>query len=167
MTPEETYLFHQTPEDLAKKLIEFVPLVANDRVYEPFKGEGAFYKNFPSTTQNIWSEIKQNKDYTSEQDYDWVITNPPFRLEEGNIRVNGFWLTLDYFTQRAKKGVAFLFNKKCLEALTPRRLELLQQRGFYIQKVVVCSVKKWAGRYYFLILQKTPNTSFTYLRDNF
>jgi hypothetical protein len=40
---DNTYLFHQTPKELARDLIPFVPLVEGDRVIEPFKGEGAFY----------------------------------------------------------------------------------------------------------------------------
>ena len=167
MNEEQIYLFHQTPPELAKKLIEIVPLEANDKVYEPFKGEGAFFTNFPSTVQKLWAEIRQGKDYKEEQEYDWVITNPPFRITEENTRVNGFWITLDYFTQRAKKGVAFLFNKKCLEALTPRRLDILQQRGFYVEKIVVCNVKKWAGRYYFLILRKQPSHWFIHIKESF
>lgn len=167
MNDEQTYLFHQTPPALAKKLIEYVPLIEGDRVYEPFKGEGAFYSNFPTNTINLWAEIKYGRDYKDISGYDWVITNPPFRITDDNTRINGFWLTLDYFTRFAKKGVAFLFNKKCLEALTPRRLEILQQRGFYVQKIVVCAVKKWAGRYYFLILQKQPTPFLTYLRETY
>jgi hypothetical protein len=167
MTPEEMYLFHQTPEALAKKLLEFVPLQEGDTVYEPFKGEGAFFKNFPANTTNLWAEIKQGKDFQVEQDYDWVITNPPFRLTEEYQRINGFWLTLDYFTQRARKGVAMLFNKKCLEALTPKRLETLASRGFTVQKIVVCSVKKWHGRYYFLIVEKKPTAGFSFLRETY
>lgn len=166
MNADEAYAFHQTPPDLAKRLIEFVPLEQGDVVYEPFMGEGAFYNNFPANTTKIWAEIRKGKDYKVESEYDWVITNPPFRLEEGNTRINGFWLTLDYFSTRAKKGVAFLFNKKCLEALTPKRLELLHQRGFFVEKIVVCSVKKWMGRYYFLILRKRPNNFFVALREN-
>jgi hypothetical protein len=91
MTPEEMYLFHQTPEALAKKLLEFVPLQEGDTVYEPFKGEGAFFKNFPANTTNLWAEIKQNKDYKEEQDYDWVITAPAAesKKKSGAVVVGG------------------------------------------------------------------------------
>lgn len=167
MNEQETYLFHQTPPELAKKLMEFVPLSEGDVVCEPFRGEGAFFNQIPPNCTKVWAEIKMGKDYKAiEEDYDWVITNPPFRLDEGTSKINGFWLTLDYFTQRARKGVAFLFNKRCLEALTPRRLQILEQRGFSVQKIVVCSVRKWAGRYYFLVLTKQPSSSFLYLREN-
>jgi hypothetical protein len=53
----ETYLFHQTPEELCKELIKFVPYEENDILLEPFKGEGNFYRNFPTTTINEWCEL--------------------------------------------------------------------------------------------------------------
>ena len=153
----ETYLFHQTPTECAKKLIETLPLRPTDRLYEPFRGEGAFYNNFPAANQKDWSEIQQGRDYTTyTQEYDWVITNPPFRLDTGNKKVNCFWYLIDYYTQRAKVGVAFLANDYCLATLTPKRIEILQERGWGITALTVCSIKKWRGRYFFIVFQKSP-----------
>lgn len=151
----EVYQFHQTPKECAKDLLAFIPLEPHDRVIEPFRGEGAFFDTFPDWVHKDWAEIEQGKDYTDlSGEYDWVITNPPFRLETGTTRVNSFWFLLDYYSQRAKKGIAFLSNDKCFSILTPRRLKLLNDRGWSITKVVVCSIKKWRGRYFFVILQK-------------
>lgn len=151
----ETYLFHQTPEQAAKDLLQFVSLQPGDKVIEPFKGEGAFYNNFPTYVQKDWAELEQGKDYTDiSGEYDWVITNPPFKMDTGSKRVNSFWFLLDYYTQRAKKGVAFLGNDTCFSTLTPKRMNLLHERGFHITKVVVCSIKKWRGRYFFVVLEK-------------
>lgn len=151
----ETYLFHQTPNQCAKDLLQYVPLQPNDRVIEPFKGEGAFYNNFPTTVQKDWAELEQGKDYTDiSGEYDWVITNPPFFFHVNNKKVNAFWYLLDYYTQRAKKGVAFLANDSCFGTLTPKRQQILRERGWGITKVVVCSVKKWRGRYFFIIMEK-------------
>ena len=151
----ETYLFHQTPPECAKDLLAFIPLQPNDRVIEPFKGEGAFFNSFPPHVQKDWAEIEQGKDYTDiSGEYDWVITNPPFRLNTNGTRVNSFWYLLDYFTQRAKKGIAFLANDACFGTLTPKRQQILKDRGWGITKIVVCSVKKWRGRYFFIVLEK-------------
>lgn len=154
----ETYLFHQTPKDLAKDLVLQVPLSPTDILAEPFKGEGAFYDSFPAENPKVWAEKEEGKDYTSmEGPYDWVITNPPFRLDTGGKRVNSFWFLLDYYTQRARKGIAFLGNDSCFCTLTPKRMQVLEERGWGITKVVVCSVKKWRGRYFFLILERKPS----------
>ena len=49
---DEMYLFHQTPKDLAKQLIQYIDFSDNDCVLEPFKGEGAFYDNLPNNITN-------------------------------------------------------------------------------------------------------------------
>ena len=163
-----TYLLHQTPEELCKELIPYVPLEPNDTVIEPFKGEGNFYRNFPATVSKEWAELEEGKDYTSiTTPYDWVITNPPYRLDAGEKRVNSFWFLLDYYSQRSQKGIAFLANDRCFSTLTPRRLGILKDRGWSIYKIVVCSVKKWRGRYFFVILTKKPTDFFVSLPTNF
>jgi hypothetical protein len=167
MNKDETYYFHQTPAECAKDLIAFVPLTAGDKVVEPFRGEGSFYNNFPDNVNTDWAEITEGKDYTTLKDYDWVITNPPFRLDFGTKRVNSFWYLLDYYSTRAAKGIAFLGNDSCFSTLTPKRQAILKARGWSITKVVVCSVKKWRGRYFFVILQKTGDSLFDYLPTNY
>lgn len=162
------YDLHQTPPECAKDLMAFVPLVAGDKVVEPFKGEGAFYNAFPDYVEKDWAELEQGKDYKElTAEYDWVVTNPPFRLDTGTKRVNSFWFLLDYYSQRARKGIAFLGNDKCFSTLTPRRQALLKERGWKITKVVVCSVKKWRGRYFFFILQKEGNGFMDFLPKNY
>lgn len=96
----KTYLFHQTPEELCKKLMKFVPAVEGDILLEPFRGEGSFYNNFPENTKNEWCELEEGRCYTSyEGNPDWVISksewrisNPPFRLEhKDGKQVNSFF----------------------------------------------------------------------------
>ena len=155
--PREIYLFHQTPEKLCKILLNYVPYVEGDVLLEPFKGEGGFYNNFPTSTTNEWCELEEGRCYTSyEGKADWVISNPPFRLEleKGKKRINAFYLLLDYWLKRTNKGVCFLANYNCWNSLTPKRLDEIKKQGFCLNKIVVCNVKKWAGRYYFLIFSK-------------
>ena len=165
---DAVYKLHQTPTECAKDLMQFVPLVANDVVIEPFRGEGAFYNNFPENVIKNWAEIKEGRDYKElVGGYDWVVTNPPYCLDTGVKRVNSFWFILDYYTQRARKGVAFLTNDKCFAVLTPKRMELLKTRGFAITSIVVCSIKKWRGRYYFLVLEKDKEPVVKHLLKNY
>lgn len=159
MSDIETYLFHQTPEKLAKDLMQFIPFSQGDRVLEPFKGEGAFYNNIPDICIKDWCEIREGRDY---KDYncddnrvDWVISNPPFRLNNKNA----FWFLLEYYASRVKKGVCFLGNDYCFSTLTPARLDELDKKGFHIIRIVVCNVKKWRGRYFFFILRKKDGSS--------
>ena len=167
MAEEDTYLFHQTPAELAKDLIGYLNISAEDVLYEPFRGEGAFYNHFPEENQKDWSEIKEGRDYNDHTgSYDWVITNPPFHLHEEGKKVNSFWFFLDFFSLRARKGIAFLGNDFCLSALTPKRMAVISARGYNITKIVVCNVKKWRGRYFFIVLEKKPGF-FSYLQNNY
>ena len=166
---QKTYLFHQTPEELCKKLIKFIPIVEGDILLEPFKGEGSFYNNFPQNTKNEWCELEEGRCYTSyEGNPDWVISNPPFKLEhKDGKRVNAFFFLLNYWLKKANKGVCFLANYNCWNSLTPKRLEELKKTGCYLTKVVVCNVKKWSGRYYFLIFSKKENDFLEHIIGSF
>lgn len=165
---DETYYFHQTPEELCKQLIPYIPLQDGDKVLEPFKGEGSFFNNFPCNTINDFCEIEEGLDF---KDYnkpiDWVVSNPPFKLETGTKRVNSFYYLIDYYLSRVNKGIAFLANDSCFSALTPKRIKSINDKGFYIHKIVVCSIKKWRGRYFFIIITKEPNDFYKCIEGNY
>jgi len=169
---DEVYLFHQTPDNLAKILINFVPLINDDKVLEPFRGEGSFYNNFPNFTANNWCEIEEGIDF-KDYDYDtnkidWVISNPPFRLENlEKTRINSFYFILDFFLKRVNKGIAFLGNDRCFATLTPKRIKEIEKLGFYINKIVVCNIKKWRGRYFFIIISKIKTDFYNYIEGSY
>jgi hypothetical protein len=168
MQKDETYYFHQTPEELCKKLIEQIPLEEGDMVLEPFRGEGNLYNNLPTFVEKDWCEITDGRDYKDyDKEYDWVLTNPPFRLETVTKRENAFWKLLEYYTNRAKKGIGFLTNDKCFGVLTVKRLKQLNEKGWYIQSISCCSIKKWRGRYFWIILMKKPNMFYKYVEGNY
>jgi hypothetical protein len=165
MQKTEEYYFHQTPEALAKDLIATLDIKDDDVLYDAFKGEGAFYNHFPLGNQKDWSEIIEGRDFQDyKEEYDWVITNPPFRLETGK---NSFWFILKYFMDRSRKGIAFLANDVCFATLTPKRISEFQEMGWNLTSIHVCSVKKWRGRYFFIVFQKIPCHFFKCLTTNY
>lgn len=164
----ETYYFHQTPEELCKELIKLVPLVEGDKVLEPFSGEGGFYNNLPANVEKDWCEIEDGRDYKDyDKEIDWIITNPPFKLDDGAKKENAFYKLLKYYTGKANKGIAFLGNDYCFGTLTPKRLKELNASGWYIHNIVCCAVKKWRGRYFFMIFKKEPCDFYKYMEGNF
>jgi hypothetical protein len=151
----DIYYSHQTPVELAKDLLQFITLEEGDVVLEPFCGEKAFYDNFPTNIVKEWTEVEEGRDYTTHEGMvDWCISNPPYRLETGVKRVNSFWIILNHFSDKVRKGMAFLINEKCFSALTPKRIKILNYKGLYLHKIITCSIKKWYGRYFFLIFKK-------------
>jgi hypothetical protein len=168
MVKDNTYYFHQTPEELAKKLILEVELKEGDKVLEPFKGEGSFYNNFPNNIEKFYTEIEEGKDFREfKEEVDWVISNPPFRLQNGAKRENAFFQIVKHFSTQVRKGMAFLGNDYCLSTLTPKRLKELNQQGLYINKIFVCNVKAWRGRYFFIIFKKTNPNFYSYIEGSF
>jgi hypothetical protein len=165
---DETYYFHQTPKELCVELLKHVDIEENDLVWEPFKGEGGFYDSFPSNCRKIYTEIEEDKCYTSQRDkVDWIVSNPPFKIDINGKNKCAFYYLTDYMLDYAEKGLAFLANDYCFSAFTPTRMKKINERGFYIDKVVVCSVKKWRGRYYFIVFKKKSNDFFKYVEGNF
>jgi len=161
MPKDKIYLFHQTPPELAQKLIKHVNIINTDILYEPFKGEGAFYNAFPQENTKYYTEIEEGLDYLDFNitNIDWVITNPPFRLSINNKRENACFNLLLYFSERVNKGIAYLINYKCLASLTPLRIKKLEDKNLYLHKIVICNIKKWRGRYYFLIFKKNEKSN--------
>ena len=169
MPKDDTYFFHQTPNELAIKLINEVELIEGDSVLEPFKGEGAFYNNLPDKVVKHYTEIEEGIDY---KDFvgtvDWVITNPPFRLETGTKRINAFYFLLEYYSTRVNKGIAFLCNDHCLSAMTPLRIKKLKDNNLYLHRIIICNIKKWRGRYFFMIFKKNePSILFNCIDGNY
>ena len=151
-----------------KKWVIHIPLHDGDKVLEPFKGEGAFFNNFPSNTINDFCEIEEGLDFKDyDKPIDWVISNPPFKLDTGTKRVNSFYYLLDYYLSRVNKGIAFLGNEMCFSTLTPKRIKSMNDKGYYIHKIVVCSIKKWKGRYFFIIITKEPNEFYKCVEGNY
>ena len=166
MVKNEMYYFHQTPENLAIDLINKIRTYINDDdlLFEPFKGEGSFYNNFPINNPKIYTEIEEDLDYTTiNHNVDWVISNPPFKIDGKNK----FYELILHFINIAQKGIIFLCNDYCVMSLTPKRIKEINNRGFFITKMIVCNVKKWRGRYYFIVFTKNNNNFISYLDNNY
>ncbi len=161
---DDTYLFHQTPVDLAKQLIDEVELHEDDIVLEPFKWEGAIYDKFPDYVVKEWCEIEKGRDYKYHDGrIDWVISNPPYKLDGKNC----FWKLIEYYLDRVDKGIAFLCNDYCLASITPSKIKIMNDKGFYVNKIVVCCVKKWRGRYFFIVIDKHPSNFYKSIQGTY
>lgn len=69
-----------TPDRISKSIIDF--LQPNGFCLDPCKGDGAFYRHFP-TSDKDWCEIKEGRDffdYTNK--VNWIIGNPPYSIFE-------------------------------------------------------------------------------------
>jgi len=154
-----------TPKELAKSLISMIEFEEGDRFYEPFKGKGAFYDVMPEPKD--WAEINLGRDFFSYLPFDGhcehIITNPPFKVDGKNA----FITILERSMNIANKTVAMLINHRLMNTLTPVRLEKYKQNGWVITNIHVVSVKKWFGRYWFVIFKKNGNSILTWDLKNY
>lgn len=165
---DKLYLFHQSPVSLCKDIISNIEWKENEIVLEPFAGTNNFYDNLPEEVVKHRCEIRDGLDFRH-FDYDGIkpetiITNPPFDLGENNqVRKNDFFKILEFFTKiKSIKRIIFLASSVCFESLTPKRLQNINENGFFIQKITTINIKKWRGRYYLIELNRTYNPSFDY-----
>jgi hypothetical protein len=162
---ETTYLLHQTPVLLAKRIIDNIEWEVGECVVEPFKGEGAFYNQLPSNVIKSYAEIREGIDFKdiNYDNIDTVISNPPFRLNGKNA----FSQLVLYFAKTKIKRLIFLCSSACYNSLTPTRMHDINSCGLYINKVTTCSVKKWYGRYFVIEFGRERNIFFNYFLENF
>ena len=154
--------FHYTPVACARALIALTPIAEGDRLLEPFKGGGAFYDNFPEEHPKDYCEIDEGRDFFAyDGRCDVIITNPPFRIEGADgKRVNALVKCMDKSFQVANKTVGVLINVKCFNGLTPLRLAKWKNEGWAVTHIHIVNVKKWFGRYYYVVFQKGAESPF-------
>ena len=159
---DDNYYFHQTPRELAEKLVALVDYEKNDIFYEPFRGEGAFYDIMPEP--KLWSEIEQGFDFFDFNfDVDHIISNPPFRIDGKNsvIRI------MERCFKLANKSMNMLVNHKTFNSMTPVRLQRFTEMEWNLVGITICNVKKWYGRYYFLQFRKDKEAIVSWLKGTY
>jgi hypothetical protein len=151
--------FHYTPEELVKYCLSFINFDNNDFVMDAGAGENKVWLNNIPTERKDWTEIDLGKDFLQyKENVDWVVGNPPYK---------GCWEFWQKSFQIANKGVGFLISINMFNKFTPKRLEEIKNQGFYMNKIVVVSCKKWFGRYFFVIFTKQPNKFIEWSNNNY
>jgi hypothetical protein len=143
-----------TPIELAKKCIDMTPLKDGDLVLDSAKGHGAFYNNYPDFVEKDYCEIEEGIDFLEyDKEVDWIVTNPPYS-------------DLDTWYKKSaeitRKGVAYLFH---LHNITPRRIEMMEERGFGLDHIHMCKVKQWYGMSAFTIFRRGVDHCISYDRN--
>lgn len=148
-----------TPEPLVIDLLKKVPIIEGDIVIDAGSGERkVWFNNIPSS-KKIECELKEGSDFLEfDKEVDWVVGNPPF------------WEFIPFVfkaSEISRKGFAFLTNHSRINQITPVRLRKLEEKGFYLSGITIFAVKKWFGRYYFLVFSKKKNQAIDYLKVNY
>jgi hypothetical protein len=116
-------------------------LKENEIYLDPFKATGHFYNSI--NNKKYWCEITENKDFFKfNKNVDVICSNPPYSLLDKVLE----------HTSNICNRFGYLIR---LNALTPRRIEKLNNKGFYISYIHICKVYKWFGMSVFVIFDKT------------
>jgi len=141
--------FHYTNEEMVKDLIRLIPFkYCGESVLDAGSGKNKVWcNNIDDTLIRYECEIEDGCDFLEwGKKVDWVIGNPPFHLS---------WVFTEKALSVASKGIAWLLNNQSLNSqMTPRRLQIMKDKGFELQHIRVVADKRWYGRYYFLIFEK-------------
>lgn len=132
-----------TPPGLAASLVPLVRLAPGQVVLDPFRGPGAFFDAIPETCAKRWCEVKEGQDFFWDwQPADWLVSNPPFSILDDVLR---------HSADLARVGFAYLLQ---VHALTPKRLQELESRGFGLVLVHLVKVQDWYGMTAFCVWER-------------
>jgi hypothetical protein len=152
--------FHYTNEQMVKDLLTITPIKSDQSVLDAGSGKNKVWFNNLQNENKFECELEDGNDFMDwSQKVDWVVGNPPFHIS---------WKFTEKAMEVAELGIAWLVNNQALNShFTPRRIELMQSKGFYLQKIQVVADKRWFGRYYYLIFTKDQNEFLSSKRESY
>ena len=119
-TPDKDIVM--TPVETAVDVINhFAP---TGTILDPCRGTGAFYDNFPTTSQKDWCELSEGKDFFDYNNkVNWIITNPPWS------KIKPFII----HSMTIADDIVYLISINHYS--TKARLRLIYENGFRIQEI--------------------------------
>lgn len=136
---------HYTPIENVELCLSYLNL-KNKSVLDVGSGDNMIWYNNLDCKEKDWVEIDKGKDlFDYNKKVDWCVGNPPYRI---------LWEVIDKCLDITNEGIAFLVAIDGINRLTPKRLQYLKNKGFYLNKIIIQNVKLWWGRYFFIILTK-------------
>jgi len=151
-----------TKPDMAKHLISQISFIDGDKVMEPCKGDGAFYDNLPNNVEKLWCEINEGKDYMEfNGKVDITLSNPPF------VPRKLFWSFMQKSMETTNREIYWLVNMSSLNVFTPKRLQEMKEKNWFIQSFHVVSDKRWYGRYIWIKIGRKNLNIFSWNEKSF
>lgn len=144
-----------TPLKLAKFHIDMIDYKEDDIWYDPFKNDGSYYNQFPHENKkwSKWSEILDGKDFFDFDDkVDIICSNPPYSM------INK---VLEKSVELNPRIISYLIG---INNLTPRRIEYMENNGYFISKIHLCKVYKWYGMTIIIIWEKNKKSIISFDR---
>jgi hypothetical protein len=141
-----------TPKAVAQTHISLIPTTDEEVWYDPFRGNGAYYNQFPAANPKEWCELLRDRNFFTPLEYmartvsaddphvsipmrnpDVICSNPPFSILD---RV------LQHSIDLKPRIISYLLLHG---AMTPKRMELLNRAGYGLVAIYTCKVYAWYG----------------------
>jgi len=127
--------------DLVREYIEPTGVI-----YEPFAGEGAYVKQFAAsgfTNPVVSTELDLGQDFFDfSGPVDYIISNPPYSCID---KVLAKSVSLE------PKLISYLIG---VNNLTAKRIEFMNNHGYFLAKLKMCKVFKWFGMSFICVFVK-------------
>ena len=124
----------------------------DDIWYDPFKNDGSYYNQYPNENKK-WSEILENKDFFDfNEKVDIICSNPPYSMIDK---------VLEKSVSLKPRIISYLIG---VNNLTAKRMEYMENNGFYITKIHMCKVFKWYGMSMIVVWEKDKKPIMSYDR---
>jgi len=133
-----------TPPSVVLKAIGAIKTQPGDIWYEPFKGAGAYYDQFPvDVADRRWSEIDLGRDaFTTDLKCDIIATNPPYSLLNESFEL---------FARLSPRVVSVIIG---VQNITRKRLNIMDQAGYHVVSMHWCDIKGWFGGSFIITFEK-------------
>lgn len=146
-----------TNPEMAKHLIDLIDFKDGDVVIEPCYGRGAFYDNLPNNIHKEFCEINEGIDYLEyDGEVDITLSNPPF------VPRKLFWSFQQKAMDTTRREIYWLINISSLNVFTPKRLNEMKDKGWYINSFHIVADRRWFGRYAWVKISKEDKGTFTW-----
>ena len=144
-----------TKHEMAKNLINNHTFFnEGDVVMNSSYGDGAFYDNLPEHVEKYYCELDEGIDYLENNKMvDITLDNPPFTPRKL------FWSFMVKAMETTRREIYWLVSMNCINVLTPKRLDEMKEKGWYVKSFHITQDKRWYGRYIWVRITKNPSDS--------
>ena len=145
-----------TPIELAKAHIATIPYIEGEVWLDPWSGAKVYYDNYPVDCLKDYCEITEGKDFLQYQGkVDVICSNPPYS------QLNAMLMKCISLSPRVISVLVGFHH------LSPRRLELMESKGYYLSNQTVVKVKQWFCWSAIATFTKTEPGVLHYITTNF
>ena len=129
-----------TPEKIVN--IMCLDIDPTETILDPCRGQGAFYEYFKNE-RKYYCEITEQKDFFDYKEHiDCIYGNPPYSILTQ-------WLKHSFTI--ANKKVKYIIG---MYSLTPARISMAEDHGFYLTDIILTQVPSWFQRSYIVTFEK-------------